>query len=268
MILGISSYYHDSSASIIDNDGKIIAAAQEERFSRVKGDKSFPYRAIQYCCKEAKVSLSDLEQIVFYEDTLLKFKRISLTLIKFFPKSFLISLTILPIWLIKKLYWKKNLKKEFYSKLNYKLKNDKISFCQHHRSHAASAFFPSKFDESAILVLDGVGEKLTSSIWHGKGNKIKYIDGLEFPDSLGLLYSAFTSYIGFKVNSGEYKLMGLAPFGEAKYVDIIKKELIKIYPNGKFKLNMKYFDFHISNHMLNKKFYSCLVFLLVKKKVK
>ena len=251
-LLGISCWYHDSSAVLLKND-KIIFAAQEERFSRIKHDPSFPFRAINFCLKEANINLSDISKVIFYDDPKLKFKRIKKTYSTFFPKSLKFFLKSFPVWFFKKQYWKKNLINEFNKNFKYNFDPDVITNCVHHKSHAASAFFPSNFKDAVILVLDGVGEFDTSSIWLGENNKLKKIENIEFPDSLGLFYSSITSYLGFRVNSGEYKVMGLAPYGEPKYVDIIKKHLIDIGDNGKFKLNMNYFDFATGNSMTNKK---------------
>ncbi len=250
--LGISCWYHDSSAVLL-KDEKIISAVQEERFSRIKHDPSFPEKAINYCLKEANISLLDVSKIIFYDDPTLKFKRIKKTYLTFFPKSLMFFLKSFPVWYLKKQHWKKNLIKEFKKHFKISIDPDSISNCQHHKSHAASAFFPSKFKDAVVLVLDGVGEFDTISLWLGENNKLKKIDSIEFPHSIGLFYSALTSYIGFRVNSGEYKVMGLAPYGVPKYVDIIKKNLIDIDDTGKFKLNMKYFDFATGNSMTNKK---------------
>ena len=250
-ILGISCFYHDSAAALII-DGEIIAAAQEERFTRKKHDPSFPSNAIKFCLKDGGIKINDLDQIVFYEDPELKFKRLFKTYIDFFPKSIPLILKSLPSWLIWKKKWKRNLFKHFLNS-NLPIDPNKLSNNEHHLSHAASAFYCSPFKKSSILVMDGVGEFATTSLWKGEGNKIEKIDEIHFPDSLGLMYSTFTSYLGFKVNSGEYKVMGLAPYGEPKYVDIIKNNLISV--NGpKFKLNQEYFDYAFSGEMFNKHF--------------
>lgn len=251
--LGISCYYHDAAACILSN-GQIVAAAQEERFTRKKHDPSFPHNAIKYCLEEAKITLDLVDHIIFYDDPTLKFKRIFKTYIDFFPRSIPFIFKSLPIWLSKKIYWKSNLKKEFNKYFLTQVTSNKISCSQHHLSHAASAFYPSPFEDAAILVLDGVGEFATTTIWHGQGNKIKLVEQINFPHSLGLLYSAMTSYAGFKVNSGEYKVMGLAPYGNPKFVERIKKYLIHIDDKGLFKLDMSYFEYAINDHMTNDKF--------------
>lgn len=253
-ILGISAYYHDAAASIIKN-GEIIAAVQEERFTRSKQDASFPVNAIQYCLNAAGIEFNDLEKIVFYDDPKLKFERIKKTYVKFFPKSIPFIFQSFPVWFRKKQHWKKNLQEEFFNHFNFYLDDNKIVNSLHHRSHAASAFFPSPFEDAAILVLDGVGEFDTTSLWIGEGNRLRKIKSIEFPHSLGLLYSAITYYTGFKVNSGEYKVMGLAPYGEPKYVDLIKQYLININEDGTFTLNMEYFDFATGSKMTNNKFH-------------
>jgi len=253
-ILGISCWYHDSAATLIF-DGEIIAAAQEERFTRVKQDSSFPVEAIKYCLKEGNIYLDDINKIVFYDDPLLKFSRIKKTYFQFFPKSISFIFKSFPIWFFKKQYWKKELLNEFSNNFKVNIKKDKLTNTQHHRSHAASAFFPSPFKDAAILILDGVGEFDTASLWIGEGNKLKKIVSVEFPQSLGLLYSAVTYFIGFKPNSGEYKVMGLAPYGEPKYVDVIKNNLIDINDNGTFTLNMDYFDFATGDRMTSDKFH-------------
>lgn len=254
IILGISAYYHDSAATLI-KDGEIIAAAQEERFTRIKQDSSFPVHAINYCLDEIGITVDNLDKIVFYDDPKVKFQRIKKTYVQFFPKSIPFILKSFPIWFKKKQHWKKILKEEFLNHFNVKLSDDKITNTLHHRSHAASAFFPSPFEDAAILVLDGVGEFDTTSLWVGQGNKLNKIKSIEFPHSLGLLYSAITYYTGFKVNSGEYKVMGLAPYGEPKYVGLIKKHLININDDGTFTLNMEYFDFATGAQMTNEKFH-------------
>jgi len=253
-ILGISCWYHDSAATLIA-DNKIIAAVQEERFTRIKQDSSFPKNSIKFCLKEAKISINEIDKVVFYDDPAVKFKRILNTYADFFPQSLPFIFRSLPIWLTNKLYWKNNLLKEFKKEFSFDLGTEKICNILHHRSHAASAFFPSPFVEAVIIVIDGVGEFDTTSIWKGSKNKITKIKSIKFPHSLGLLYSAITYYTGFKVNSGEYKVMGLAPYGEPKYVTIIKKHLIDIKEDGTFTLNMKYFDFATGKKMINDNFH-------------
>jgi len=245
-ILGISAFYHDSAASLIKN-GEIIAAIQEERFTRKKGDADFPINAIRECLKIGNIDISNLDYIVFYDKPILKFDRILASYIHTAPKGLLSFLKAVPLWLKSKLWTEDEIKK----KLKYK-KN--VLFTEHHQSHAASAFFPSPFNEAAIITVDGAGEWTTTTIGIGKENKIKLLKKINFPHSLGLLYSAFTYYCGFRVNSGEYKLMGLAPYGEPKYLDIIKKELITINEDGSYLLNEKYFDYISGLRMINKKF--------------
>ena len=253
-ILGISAYYHDSAASLIV-DGKIISAAQEERFTRKKHDSSFPRNAIQFCINESNIQLSDLDYIVFYEKPLIKFERLLETYISFAPKGFKSFLMAMPVWLKEKLYLKSVLKKEL---INFdgvdKSNLPDLLFSQHHLSHAASAFFPSPFNKAAVLCLDGVGEWSSSTVWIGENNNLTPKWEIHFPHSLGLLYSAFTYFTGFKVNSGEYKLMGLAPYGEPKYYDLILENLIDLKEDGTFKLDMSYFNYAVGLTMTSKKF--------------
>ena len=218
-ILGISAYYHDSAACILKN-GDIIAAAQEERFTRKKHDQNFPSNAIRYCLKEAGISSSELEIVAFYDKPFLKFERILETYLVYAPKGLKSFLKAMPLWIKKKLWIKTLIQEE----LDY---SGKILFPEHHASHAASAFYSSPFQNAAFLTMDGVGEWATTSYGIGRGNKMEVLADIKFPNSLGLLYSAFTYYIGFRVNSGEYKVMGLAPYGEAKYKDLIYKHLIQ-----------------------------------------
>ena len=253
-ILGISAYYHDSAAALI-RDGEIIAAAQEERFSRKKHDARFPKNAIAYCLKEAKIDLRELDRIVFYDKPLVKFERLLETYLAYAPQGFRSFLAAMPIWLKEKLYLKTMLKRDLASIGNCKTnKLPSLLFTEHHQSHAASAFFPSPFQRAAVLCLDGVGEWATTSVWLGDGNELTPQWEIDFPHSLGLLYSAFTYYTGFKVNSGEYKLMGLAPYGEPKYVDKILNYLIDLKDDGTFRLNMDYFNYTVGLTMTNKKF--------------
>jgi len=253
-ILGISAYYHDSAAAFVI-DGKIISAAQEERFTRKKHDAAFPKHAIQYCLDKSKIQLSDIDYIVFYDKPLIKFERLLETYLSYAPKGFKSFLLAMPIWLKEKLYLKSILKKEF---LNYqgvdKENLPKLLFSQHHLSHAASAFYPSPFEKAAVLCLDGVGEWASSSVWLGEGNEITPKWEIHFPHSIGLLYSAFTYFTGFKVNSGEYKLMGLAPYGEPIYYDLIVNNLIDLKDDGTFKLDMSYFNYAVGLTMTSKKF--------------
>ena len=252
-ILGISAFYHDSAASLII-DSEIIAAAQEERFSRKKHDSKFPTNAIKYVLAEAKLELHQVDKIVFFEKPFLKFERLIETYVAFAPAGFKSFLTSMPIWLKEKLFQKKLIFKKLQEiDLNFEDTN-KIFFSEHHYSHAASAFYPSPFEKALILTLDGVGEWATTSIAIGEKNNIEIMKEIHFPHSIGLLYSAFTYYLGFKVNSGEYKVMGLAPYGEAKYKDIIFKNLIDLKEDGSFALNMKYFNYATGLTMINKKF--------------
>ena len=253
-ILGISAYYHDSAAALI-RDGEIIAAAQEERFSRKKHDARFPKNAIAYCLKEAKIDLRELDRIVFYDKPLVKFERLLETYLAYAPQGFRSFLAAMPIWLKEKLYLKTMLKRDLAAIGNCKTnKLPSLLFTEHHQSHAASAFFPSPFQKAAVLCLDGVGEWATTSVWLGDGNQLTPQWEIDFPHSLGLLYSAFTYYTGFKVNSGEYKLMGLAPYGEPKYVDKILNYLIDLKDDGTFRLNMDYFNYTVGLTMTNQKF--------------
>ena len=253
-VLGISCFFHDSAACIVEN-GKIIAACQEERFSRLKNDHNFPVQAIKFCLKQSGVDINEVDKIVFYEDTEKKYKRILFSYKRFFPKSISLILKTFFSWTFKRRYYIKILKKEFINYFNIIIDDYKFSHIDHHLSHAASAFHPSPFSEATILVLDGVGEFNTTTIWKGDQNGIKLVKKIDFPNSLGLLYSAFTYFCGFKVNNGEYKLMGLAPYGNPVYVDIIKDNLIKIQDDGMFTLNMKYFSFAYSGYMLTNNFY-------------
>tara|TARA_B100002051_G_C16728137_1_gene636533 strand:- start:273 stop:2108 length:1836 start_codon:yes stop_codon:yes gene_type:complete len=252
-ILGISAFYHDSAAALII-DGNIIAAAQEERFSRKKHDSSYPFNAVDYILKESNLSLSDIDHIVFFEKPFLKFERLLETYLAFAPKGFKSFSLSMPIWLREKLFQKKFL----FEKLQSHDKNfsdiKKISFSEHHYSHAASAFYPSPFKEAVVLTLDGVGEWATTTLAIGKNNSLKMLKEIHFPHSLGLLYSAFTYYVGFKVNSGEYKLMGLAPYGKPKYKDLILNNLLDLKEDGSFRLNMSYFNYATGLTMTNKKF--------------
>ena len=252
-ILGISAFYHDSAAALII-DGEIIAAAQEERFSRKKHDARYPHKAIEFVLAEGKKKLTEIDHIVFFEKPYLKFERLLKTYIAFAPIGFKSFSQSMPVWIKEKLFQKKllfeNLKKQDSNFQNI----NKIMFSEHHFSHAASAFFPSPFDEAVILTLDGVGEWATTTVAIGKNNNLKILKEIHFPHSLGLLYSAFTYYLGFKVNSGEYKVMGLAPYGVPKYKDTIMQELIDLKKDGSFRLNMKYFEYTTGLEMINKKF--------------
>ncbi|WP_395343966.1 carbamoyltransferase [Ningiella sp. W23] len=275
-ILGISAFYHDSAAAIVV-DGKIVAAAQQERYSRIKHDPQFPAQAIEYCLASANLTLHDLDAVVFYDKPLLKFERLLETFLGNAPFGFFAFARAMPIWLKEKLYLKSLIRRELrtlicehelrlqqvrgqehdpaYAKAQSKKATlPPLHFTEHHQSHAASAFYPSPYDEAAVVCLDGVGEWATSSIWHGKANTLKPLKEMHFPHSIGLLYSAMTYYCGFRVNSGEYKLMGLAPYGTPKYVDLIKEHLIDILADGSFALNMRYFDYAIGSRMVNRRF--------------
>ena len=251
-ILGISAFYHDSAAVLLC-DGQITAAAQEERFSRKKHDASFPARAIGYCLSQGGIRLQDLNYIIFYDKPLIKFERLLETYLAYVPRGFRSFLAAMPIWLKEKLYLKSLLKKELTTLAEEKILSP-LLFTEHHHSHAASAFFPSPFARAGVLCLDGVGEWATTTAWLGEGNKLTPLWEINFPHSLGLLYSAFTYYTGFKVNSGEYKLMGLAPYGEPKYVDKIRDCLIDVKPDGSFRLNMHYFNYATGLTMTNQRF--------------
>lgn len=247
-ILGISAFYHDSAAALL-RDGEIIAAAQEERFTRKKHDYNFPERSIEYCLKEAGITTAELERVAFYDKPFIKFERLLMTYLSYCPFGIKPFIKAMPLWLKNKLFIRSYIE----DKLNCR---GKVLFPEHHQSHAGSAFYPSPFKEAAVLTLDAVGEWATASYGIGKGNDIKILTELKFPHSLGMLYSAFTYYIGFRVNSGEYKLMGLAPYGEPKYADLIKKELIDIKEDGSFRLNMRYFNYCTGLTMTNRKFHN------------
>jgi carbamoyltransferase len=253
-ILGISAFYHDSAACII-KDGEIIAAAQEERFTRKKHDASFPHHAIKYCIQEAQINAEQIDSVVFYEKPFIKFERLLETYLAFAPKGFISFAKAMPAWIKDKLFQKsaiiKELKSIFGKNTNW---HERLMFSEHHLSHAASAFYPSPFESAAVLTLDGVGEWTTTSIAVGKGSDLKVLKEIHFPHSLGLLYSAFTYYTGFKVNSGEYKVMGLAPYGEPRYANLIREKLITVADDGSFHLDMSYFDYATGLTMTNKKF--------------
>ena len=252
-ILGISAFYHDSAAALVV-DGEIIAAAQEERFSRKKHDPGYPFNAVNYVLTEGKLKLNEVDHIVFFEKPFLKFERLLETYMAFAPKGFKSFSLSMPLWLREKLFQKKFL----FDKLKQHDENfkdiKKIKFSEHHYSHAASAFYPSPFENAVVLTLDGVGEWATTTVAIGKKNKLEMIKEIHFPHSLGLLYSAFTYYTGFKVNSGEYKVMGLAPYGKPKYKDLIIQNLMDLKEDGSFKLNMKFFNYATGLTMTNKKF--------------
>ena len=253
-ILGISAYYHDSAAALL-RDGEIVAAAQEERFTRKKHDASFPAGAAQYCLAEAGIALQDLDHVVFYDKPLVKFERLLETYLSYAPNGIRSFVAAMPIWLKEKLFLKTTLKKEFAALGNCKPDEmSKIMFAEHHQSHAASAFYFSPFERAAVLCLDGVGEWATTSVWRGEGKSLTPLWEIDFPHSLGLLYSAFTYFTGFKVNSGEYKLMGLAPYGEPKYVDLILEKILDLKDDGTFRLDMRYFNYCTGLTMTNERF--------------
>ncbi|MFK7773974.1 MAG: carbamoyltransferase [Saprospiraceae bacterium] len=257
-ILGISAFYHDSAAAVIDGDN-IIAAAQEERFTRKKHDPGFPVHATKYCLEQAGWTIDELDAVVFYDKPLLKFERLLETYYSFAPKGFRSFITSIPVWLKEKMFLKRLIHEELEKVGPYDKKNVKLLFPEHHLSHAASAYYPSPYEDAAILTVDGVGEWATASICHGKGKDIKILKELRFPHSIGLLYSAFTYFLGFKVNSGEYKLMGLAPYGNPeservkKFIEIIKTTLIDIKPDGSLWLNQDYFNYATGLRMVHDK---------------
>jgi carbamoyltransferase len=254
-ILGISAYYHDSAACII-REGEIIAAAQEERFTRKKHDPGFPRHAVQYCLREAGIALTDLRYIVFYDKPLVKFERLIETYLAFAPRGVKSFVAAMPVWLKEKLLLRNLLANEFIALVPGAKKTalPQLLFSEHHESHAASAFYPSPYEKAVVLCMDGVGEWATTSAWIGEGNSLKPLWEIPFPHSLGLLYSAFTYYTGFKVNSGEYKVMGLAPYGEPRYVKNIYDHLLDLKPDGTFRLNMEYFNYCTGLTMTSRKF--------------
>lgn len=272
-ILGISAFYHDSAAAIVHN-GQIIAASQQERYSRIKHDPAFPVDAIRFCLAQVNISVDQISAVVFYDKPLLKFERLLETYLANAPRGYRSFVRAMPIWLKEKLYLKKVLRDELaqivyqdYANEHNVSVNDakkarkkslvlpQLMFCEHHQSHAAAAYYPSPFVKAAVVCLDGVGEWATSSIWQAQSGDLSALQEIQFPHSLGLLYSAFTQYCGFKVNSGEYKLMGLAPYGKAKYCDLIYQHLITVHDDGSFTLNMDYFDFAKGSTMTNKAFH-------------
>lgn len=251
-ILGISAFYHDSAAALIEN-GRIVAAVQEERFTRKKHDASFPRHAIAFCLAAAKAELSEVDYIVFYDKPFLKFERLLETYLAMAPRGFASFKMAIPIWLKEKLFQKSLLQREL-EEFDSAISASKLLFTEHHLSHAASAFFPSPFEDAAVLTMDGVGEWATTSAAIGRGNKLEIFQEIHFPHSLGLLYSAFTFYTGFKVNSGEYKMMGLAPYGVPRYANLILDNLLDLKPDGSFRLNMSFFDYCTGLTMINEKF--------------
>jgi len=253
VILGISAFYHDSAAALVE-DGHVVAAAQEERFTRKKQDASYPENAIRYCLDEGGLDLDDLDYVVFYEKPFVKFERLLETYLAFAPRGFGSFRMALPLWLKQKLFQKDLLSKRLKARAPGFDWQHKLLFAEHHRSHAASAFFPSPFDEALILTMDGVGEWATTSVGIGRDHGIEMLKEIHFPHSLGLLYAAFTYYTGFKVNSGEYKVMGLAPYGEPRYANVILDNLIDLKPDGSFHLNQEYFDYCVGLRMTNGRF--------------
>ena len=253
-ILGISAFYHDSAACLL-KDGDIVAAAQEERFTRKKHDAGFPVHAIEYCLKEGGISANQVNSVVFYEKPFVKFERLLETYLAFAPKGFASFAKAMPLWIKDKLFQKSVLVKELNSSLGDNVNwKERLLFSEHHLSHAASAYYPSPFESAAVLTLDGVGEWTTTSLALGKGRELKVVKEIKFPHSLGLLYSAFTYYIGFKVNSGEYKVMGLAPYGEPRYAKLIREKLVIVAEDGSFQLDMSYLNYATGLTMTNKKF--------------
>ncbi len=251
-ILGISAFYHDSAASLVV-DGEIIAAAQEERFSRKKHDSRFPVHAVEDCLRQGGLKADHLDYVAFYDKPFLKFERLIETYLAFAPRGLRSFAMSMPVWIREKAFQRNLLAKEM-KRLGGDFAPDRFLFAEHHQSHAASAFYPSPFEEALVLTMDGVGEWATTSVAIGKGNRLEFIKEIHFPHSLGLLYSAFTYYTGFKVNSGEYKLMGLAPYGEPKFVDLILNNLVDLKPDGSFRLNMDYFDYCTGLTMTNRRF--------------
>src|SRR5215216_2184282 len=245
-ILGISAFYHDSAACLV-RDGEILAAAQEERFTRKKHDHRFPSHAVDFCLRHAGITAKELDYVAFYDKPLLKFERLLETYLDYAPAGLRSFVMAMPLWLREKLWIREQVSKDAGF-------GGRVLFTEHHESHAASAFFPSPFESAAVLTMDGVGEWATSSYGHGRGNELHLLKEMHFPHSLGLLYSAFTYYTGFKVNSGEYKVMGLAPYGEPKFVSLIKEHLIDIKDDGSFRLNLEYFDYCTGLTMTNQKF--------------
>lgn len=252
-VLGISAFYHDSAAALVE-DGRVVAAAQEERFTRKKHDSAFPHHAAAFCLREAGTDLSGIDDVIFYDKPFLKFERLLETYVAMAPKGFKSFRMAMPVWMKEKLFQKNMLRDELKTLPGGRAWNGELLFAEHHQSHAASAFFPSPFSEAAILTMDGVGEWCTTSLGVGRGNELKILKEIHFPHSLGLLYSAFTYYTGFKVNSGEYKVMGLAPYGEPKYVQTILDHLIDLKPDGSFRLDQSYFDYCTGLTMTNERF--------------
>jgi carbamoyltransferase len=251
-ILGVSAFYHDSAAALVE-DGKVVAAAQEERFSRKKHDARFPHNAVAYCLREAAIDLDSIDSVVFYDKPFLKFERLLETYTAFAPKGLKSFGMALPLWTREKLFQERLLRREL-QRYGTRAKDISLLFTEHHLSHAASAFFPSPFREAVVLTMDGVGEWTTTSVGIGRDHTLELVKEIHFPHSLGLLYSAFTYYTGFRVNSGEYKVMGLAPYGEPKYTKLIYDNLIDVKPDGSFRLNLEYFEYCTGLRMTNGKF--------------
>src|SRR5437763_4101555 len=249
-ILGISAYYHDSAAALVE-DGRIVNAAQEERFTRIKGDASFPQHAVGWCLDEAGIDIDDVNHVVFYEQPVVKFERLLTSYLATAPRGLRSFLSSMPSWLTNKLWLEREIARELGIRR-------RIWFGTHHLSHAASAFFPSPYEEAAILTIDGVGEWSTATWGVGRGNKIELVEEMRFPNSLGLLYSAFTYYCGFKINSGEYKLMGLAPYGQPKYAPLILDRLVRLHDDGSMVLNQRYFGYLTSLRTTNERFHRLL----------
>ena len=254
-ILGLSAYYHDAAAALVV-DGRVVAAAQEERFTRRKHDERFPGHASRYCLEFAGLQLPDLDAVVFYDKPFLKFERLLETYLACAPHGLRSFVAAMPVWIKEKLFLKSELRRQLRSLPGGKVALPPLLFSEHHLSHAASAFYPSPFESAAVLCLDGVGEWATSSTWVGEGSRLKPLWELHFPHSLGLLYSAFTYYTGFRVNSGEYKLMGLAPYGEPRYADVIRTRLVDVKDDGTFRLDMRYFDYATGLRMTNDRFHA------------
>src|ERR1700754_1993053 len=252
-ILGISAHYHDSAAALLV-DGRIEYAAQEERFTRVKHDPDFPHEAIRSCLAATGIRPAEIDLVAFYDKPFLKFERLLETSLAFAPRGFVSFQRAFPVWLKEKFFLRSLLVKELKALAGSVEWGPKLLFSEHHLSHAASAFFPSPFEQAAVLTIDGVGESTTTSLAPGKGNRLEVVREIHFPHSLGLLYSAFTYYTGFKVNSGEYKVMGLAPYGEPKYLELILDNLIDLKDDGSFHLNLKYFDYMAGLTMTNDAF--------------
>ena len=253
-VLGISAFYHDSAVALIE-DGLIIAAAQEERFTRKKHDAEFPVKSLAFCLEQSGLALSDIDLVVFYDKPFLKFERLLETYLTFAPRGISSFSKAIPIWLKEKLFQKRLIRTELATHFAAFDVDNNLLFAEHHQSHAASAYFPSPFDEAVVLTMDGVGEWATTSVGLGSGKSLEMVKEIHFPHSLGLLYSAFTYYTGFRVNSGEYKVMGLAPYGEPKYKQRILDNLIDLKPDGSFRLNMKFFDYCTGLHMTNSRFH-------------